>query len=109
MTEKFRPLDTGYLCPVCGLILDFKAWDSGYGSQEICPCCGTQFGYSDSGNIKEEIISRWNKLRKEWIDGGMKWNWSMKWHRQRENPDSEPQNWNPIEQLKTIPEEFLEK
>lgn len=99
MTQK--KLDTGHTCPVCGYELNFKAWDNGYDSQEICPSCGTQFGYNDFGTSKEEIISKWRTLRKNWIERGMKF----------KHPSSMlklPSNdWNPSEQLKNIPKEFM--
>lgn len=77
------------LCPVCGLDLDWPPLD-----YDICPCCGTEFGYSDSGRSHAE-------LRQIWIAGGMKW-FDTSYH---------VVNWSPVEQLKrlretTIREEF---
>jgi len=37
------------LCPVCGFYLDQAAWVAELASFQICPCCGTQFGYDDHG------------------------------------------------------------
>ena len=39
---------------------------SGYASFEICPCCGTQFGYQDARRSHEF-------LRAEWVAKGMPW------------------------------------
>jgi predicted amidophosphoribosyltransferase len=50
-------------CPVCS-----------YGMADppdnynICPQCGTEFGFDDAGKTHQE-------LREEWIKGGCKW-WS---------------------------------
>ncbi len=76
-------------CPVCGFYdydgsIFWKNWENTY--QEICPICGTQFGYDDSNLSHEE-------LRKNWVENGMKfWSSSRK----------KPKNWNPLEQLKNL-------
>lgn len=72
-----------YICPVCG-------WDKLREppvNHNICASCGTQFGYEDYNCSHEE-------LRRQWIDGGMKFFLDMR--------DRKPENWNPIEQLKNI-------
>jgi hypothetical protein len=48
-------------------------------SDEICPCCGIQFGYDDASGRHEEVYEAW---RRQWMDSGMKW-WSK-----REKPES---------------------
>jgi len=35
-------------CPACGFLLQMPPWDGKLPSEEICPCCGIQFGYDDS-------------------------------------------------------------
>lgn len=101
-------LDTGYTCPVCGNSLEFKAWEFGEGSQEICPCCGTQFGYTDA-HFGHNILPIWREIRQKWIKNGMKWGWSMKLNRAVESVSyPRPSNWDPIQQLKNIPAEFLD-
>lgn len=50
----------------------------------ICPSCGTEFGYHDSGRTHEE-------LRHIWLSSGAQW-WSP--------VDEKPDRWNPYEQLK---------
>ena len=58
-------------CPVCnynGLIEPSYNLD-GYASDEICPCCGFQFGYDDFP-YKEVAFEKW---RKKWIDEGLIW------------------------------------
>ena len=59
-----------YLCPVCGYPeLDDPAYDEyGCSSYEICPCCGTQFGYDDTEKSHFQ-------LRVEWVQQGGRW-WS---------------------------------
>src|SRR4051812_48316988 len=72
-----------YTCPVCGYKrLRYPAADEGV----ICPCCGTQFGYSDAGTTHAQ-------LRREWVREGMKWY-------SRVTPA--PEGWNPAEQLGDI-------
>lgn len=75
-----------YLCPVCGYPrLDEAAYDRfGCASYDICPCCGTEFGYDDS-----TVAHAY--LRKKWVSGGMLW-WSK--HQLK------PNDWDPVKQLK---------
>ncbi|GGD98533.1 hypothetical protein GCM10011515_17970 [Tsuneonella deserti] len=61
----------GFVCPVCGYndpacppYADKQ--DEWY--QEICPSCGTQFGYGDASLSHEE-------LRRRWLASGANW-WS---------------------------------
>ena len=57
-----------YVCPVCdypGLLE--PAWVDDVGSQEICPRCGTQFGYDDAaGGDSERRALRHQELRAQW-------------------------------------------
>jgi hypothetical protein len=55
-------------CPVCGYPeLEVPAYDSyGCSSQDICPCCGIQFGYDDARTSHEE-------LRRRWLSQGAPW------------------------------------
>ncbi len=75
------------MCPVCGFPdLDELPYDSqGCASFNICPSCGVEFGYDNSGASFEE-------LRRRWIDGG------MLWFSQANKP---PRNWDPVQQLKS--------
>ena len=51
-----------YACPVCGFDrMPFPPTDN-----NICSCCGTEFGYHDRARSHEE-------LRKEWIAKGCPW------------------------------------
>lgn len=65
-------------CPVCGYRLPFAPTD-----HRICPSCGTEFGYDDSGVSHEQ-------LRERWMRSGSRW-WSP--------VDARPSNWNPLEQV----------
>lgn len=60
-----------YVCLVCNYegLFEPPYDESGIGSDEICPCCGFQFGYDDYPN-KEAGITQW---RENWIKGGCKW------------------------------------
>lgn len=52
-------------------------------ADEICPSCGTQFGYSDRRKS-------FGELRQEWIAGGCKWFNTIA---------GEPRNWDALGQL----------
>lgn len=75
-----------HLCPVCGYDgLNEPPYDiHGSASFEICPCCGTEFGYQDA-TVSHAI------LRQRWIDGGMHWSSDFGFP---------PEGWNPVEQLR---------
>ena len=75
-------------CPVCNYseLFDPPYNEDGYGSDEICPCCGFQFGLDDYPN-KEKGIKIW---RQHWIDDGCKW---------FSNSRLPSHNWNAKEQL----------
>ena len=77
-----------YICPVCGYPeLDEAAYDDfGCASYNICPCCGTEFGYDDSTVAHAE-------LRKKWILKGMLW-WSKNQH--------QPKDWDAIKQVEKV-------
>ncbi len=89
-----------YKCPVCnykGLYEPAYSSDKlGYSSNDICPCCGFQFGLDDfdfdSGdwyNPREKAFEIW---RKKWIEEG------AEFHSRHERP----KDWDVKEQLKDI-------
>src|SRR5205085_10656218 len=82
------------LCPVCGFQLWFEPWNGVSASDEICPSCGIQFGYSDGagGDLerRKEIHREW---RKNWVEAGMPW---------RGIGQSPPKDWKPDAQVKRI-------
>jgi hypothetical protein len=68
-----------HACPVCG----FGRLPRPLEDFDICPCCGTEFGYDDCTISHEE-------LRRRWIKAGANW-WS--------ETTQPPTEWNPIIQL----------
>lgn len=66
------------LCPVCGYQLSRPPED-----EDICPSCGTQFGYSNSGRTYQQ-------LRDAWLA------WGAHWH---SKVHAQPRNWSPTWQL----------
>ncbi|MEN5182077.1 hypothetical protein ABE501_20175 [Comamonas testosteroni] len=79
-------------CRVCGYLLSTPPWgDDGHSpSWEICPCCGTEFGYEDCTPTSAR------KKREAWILDGKKWfHVKMK-----------PESWDFYNQLKEIPDDF---
>lgn len=81
-----------YMCPVCGYPeLAEEPWDNGAASDEICPCCGTHFGYDDSaGGDAGDRERVWRALRLAWEDKG------CPWFSSRTTPRA---GWNPHDQL----------
>ena len=66
------------MCPVCG----YPDLDEKPANHEICPSCGTQFGYDD-------YLRPHEKLRQQWLKSGA--NWFLKGY--------EPYRWNAFTQL----------
>jgi predicted RNA-binding Zn-ribbon protein involved in translation (DUF1610 family) len=75
-----------FLCPFCGFTgLEEPPYDEfGCASFEICPSCGTEFGYHDAKTSHRE-------LRQRWLASG------AHWHSATIEP---PVGWDPIKQLK---------
>ncbi len=80
------PSKRHYGCPVCGYKgLDAPPRDAdGNASFDICPSCGTEFGYDDSTRGTAQ-------LRMEWLRKGAPW-WSKS--------VKMPKGWNPVMQLR---------
>ena len=84
------------ICPVCGFDgLGQPAWINDAPSFEICPSCGTEFGYDDGGRVGEVRAARQRELREAWKAAGCPW-WS-----QNRLPLT---GWDPHEQLKRVEE-----
>jgi hypothetical protein len=66
-------------CPVCG----FDSLSRPLEPFDICPCCGTEFGYDDSALNHEELRMRWMRTGADW--------WSA--------AAVPPPNWSPTAQL----------
>lgn len=81
-----------YNCRVCGFMLDCLPWGR-FGTtptEDICPCCGVQFGVMD----ETPLLAR--QARQEWLNDGAHWF----------DLSKKPEHWNLEEQLKMIPEGF---
>lgn len=84
----------GSMCPVCGYNgLLSAAWDDDSPSDEICPCCGTQFGYDDFATTADARVARHRDLREEWVASGFPWFSTTRLR---------PHAWDPVEQLRTL-------
>jgi hypothetical protein len=46
------------LCPVCGFGLWFQPWRAESPADEMCPCCGIQFGYDDAAGGRRKPDQR---------------------------------------------------
>lgn len=66
-------------CPVCGFLMEYPADDD-----NICPSCGTHFGYHDYVMTHEELRVNWLKAGAPWFD-----------------PQPAPPRWDAIQQLKS--------
>jgi hypothetical protein len=75
-----------YLCPVCGYpgLSDPPVDEFGCATFEICPCCGTEFGYHDARRSHSELRSQWIENGRQWIHKSL----------------GPPLNWDPQAQLK---------
>jgi len=78
-------------CPVCNLPLSFAPWSGDIASHEICPCCGTHFGYDDACSGNPQLRGSWYlERRRTWVAAG------MPWHRKSSAP---PTGWSGARQL----------
>ncbi len=80
----------GHLCPVCGNGLDEPAWVEDSPSDDICPCCGVQFGLDDGLRDGSEREALHAELRGGWVSEGCRW-----WSSSRQAPPA----WDPRSQL----------
>jgi len=80
-----------FVCPVCGWpeLMRPPRSISGGASHEICPCCGYEFGYTDT--IKDIAYNKW---REKWIEDGMPWRSS--------DIEPVPANYDPEKQLSNL-------
>ncbi|MBP2479475.1 hypothetical protein JOF53_008347 [Crossiella equi] len=80
-------VETEYVCRVCGLVQPDPAWEDGFGSFDICACCGTEFGYQDT--MPEGVRA----VREDWRARGYPW----------ADPKRRPVDWDVRAQLANIP------
>lgn len=85
---------TSAQCPVCGYPdLVEPPWTDESASFEICPSCGTQFGYDDAaGGEASRRPHIYTVLRERWVRAGMPW-------RSRQ---AMPEGWDPMAHLRSI-------
>ena len=79
------------VCPVCGCgsLVEPAFNERGVGSDDICPCCGFQFGLSDFPyEDRERLIAEW---RERWVAGGCVWKFP--------SDGLPPEGWDPQAQL----------
>ena len=80
-----------FYCRVCGYNnYPDEFWEDETPMYTICPCCGCE-----SGNEDYTAESTKN-YREKWIAKGANWF----------KPKEKPENWNMIEQLKNVPQEY---
>jgi hypothetical protein len=65
MAENEHP----FTCPVCEY--SRLRYNPAEGLHEICPQCGTQFGYSDAGPEPASVYHA--RLRERWVAAGRSW------------------------------------
>jgi hypothetical protein len=71
------------ICPVCYFVMS-----NVYDADEICPCCGTQFGHDDSAETEAQRAMVRAELRLSWIERGQPF-----WY-----APLRPSGWNPAAQ-----------
>ena len=79
------------ICPVCGYdgLYDPAFNERGVGSDELCPCCGFQFGLDDFPyEDRERLVAEW---RERWVAGGCRWKFT--------SDGLLPKGWDPQAQL----------
>lgn len=88
-------MSTTYVCPVCGYErLNEPAWTNGIASDEICPSCGTHFGYDDAaGGDAGHRQERQRELRAGWKARGCPW---------FSRSEPQPDGWNPYAQVAVV-------
>jgi hypothetical protein len=85
---------SNHMCPVCGYAALFEpAWVGDSPSDEICPCCGTQFGYDDAADDALARTNRHARLRTAWVANGCPW-----YSKSR----TAPSEWDPQQQLAAL-------
>jgi transcription elongation factor Elf1 len=77
---------TKFVCPVCGYagLSEPPVDEKGCASFEICPSCGTEFGYDDAKRSHAD-------LRNAWLSAGAPW---------RSRATQPPPGWSGLEQLR---------
>lgn len=87
VSSKHQNSDQQLICLICGY-QDGDAFRIG----DICPSCDAEVCVDDLD------LRTARAYRKEWLDNGATW---------REKSSAPPKDWNPLEQMKNIPPEWL--
>lgn len=87
--------DQFFVCPVCGYPqLTRRPWQEASASHEICPSCGTHFGYDDAaGGDAGERLRIYAERRNDWKAAGCPW---------RSASAQIPERWDPVQQLRNV-------
>lgn len=85
---ELRAILKRFNCPVCG----FPDLERPAEDDNICPCCGTHFGYDDATTVEAEIGNIHGALRLGWLRAGHPWR-SRSWDQPR-GWDYRKQLWN---------------
>ena len=78
-------------CPACGYSLDFAPWNGPSASDEMCPCCGIQFGYDDAAGDPQKRQAVYRAWREAWLAGGMRW---------FSRGQAPPEGWDALDQVR---------
>jgi len=86
---------SSYTCPVCGYPGLFEPpWDDSVPSDEVCPSCGTHFGYDDvAGGDAHARRDVHRHLRGLWLSRGCPWFSTSR---------PEPPEWDSTQQLQAV-------
>jgi hypothetical protein len=89
-------MSSSHICPVCGFPgLYEEPWVDDAPSDEICPACGTHFGFDDvSAGEAGRRQQVWRARRLAWQSSGRKWFSKRRpkpldWNPEAELPDGE--------------------
>lgn len=69
--DRRIPNHMSYSCPVC----KYRGLEYPPANHNICPCCGTEFGYDDNRKSHAELRRQWIMGGAHWFDGVPPVNW----------------------------------
>ncbi len=88
-----------FTCPICAFSGLSEDPEPDFGTYEICPCCGCEFGY-EVWDMKDA-----EKYREKWLSKGAIW----RWNDGKFPEDNSPPDWNLEMAKKRIEAMLLEK
>ncbi|AZK97327.1 MULTISPECIES: hypothetical protein [Streptomyces] len=93
LPEGFVPVNEEH-CRVCGWTDGGLIWVDGYGTHDVCPCCGCEAGLTDMGWPGDgRALESVRSYRGYWVGHGAVW----------DRPYRRPRGWDLVEQLASIP------